>query len=591
MHSFSFLSFLLLALLSLAAAASTSGIQKRSFAVKRVANPNFAGRDGPAALAKAYRKFGAPLPRHLAAVMEKRELQRRGLETGTAPTPNRRRDMPGVSFGARVSLAGTMQDGQLQPRQDDQQQQGEQPPAEQQQEEQPPPTATQSEGEAPSATDAPADGDKAPDAPAEEQPAPETEAPTDGQPAPETEAPTDGQPAPETEAPTDGQPAPETEAPADGQPAPADGQPAPETEAPADGQSPPETQGQQVPEEQKQRGGQRGSEMGENQKGSTAAIPAKNDAEFLSPVEIGGQKLNLIFDTGSSDLWVFNSELPASQTQGHQVYNPAASRTFRPMDNLQFRISYGDGSGAEGGVGMDIVSVGGAKAAQPVQLATAVTQTFAQDQNNDGLMGLAFGKINTVQPQKQNTFFENVRDSLNEPVFTADLSGGSAGTYTFGSIDRRRFKGDLAWIPANTTMGFWQFSSEKFAVGGGQPQPATSGGQAIADTGTTLIMADSKIVEGYYSQVKGAKFDQRNGGFTFPCNAQMPDLDLDIGGVYMARVAGEDIKFAEAGGGLCFGGVQEVPQGVMGIYGDVFFKSQFVAFNGGNNTLGMARHV
>ena len=39
-----------------------------------------------------------------------------------------------------------------------------------------------------------------------------------------------------------------------------------------------------------------------NSTGEVVATPADNGAEYLSPVTIGGQKLNLNFDTGSADL-------------------------------------------------------------------------------------------------------------------------------------------------------------------------------------------------------------------------------------------------------------------------------------------------
>lgn len=39
-----------------------------------------------------------------------------------------------------------------------------------------------------------------------------------------------------------------------------------------------------------------------NQTGSVVAAPEQNAALFLSPVDIGGQTLNLDFDSGSSDL-------------------------------------------------------------------------------------------------------------------------------------------------------------------------------------------------------------------------------------------------------------------------------------------------
>jgi aspergillopepsin I len=41
--------------------------------------------------------------------------------------------------------------------------------------------------------------------------------------------------------------------------------------------------------------------------GSVTATPEQFDAEYLCPVTIGGQTLNLDFDTGSSDLYVLES--------------------------------------------------------------------------------------------------------------------------------------------------------------------------------------------------------------------------------------------------------------------------------------------
>ncbi|KAI0405084.1 aspartic peptidase domain-containing protein [Xylaria palmicola] len=338
---------------------------------------------------------------------------------------------------------------------------------------------------------------------------------------------------------------------------------------------------------------QQGAAANSNGTGIVVNVPEKDDVEYLSPVNIGGQVVNLDFDTGSSDLWVFNSQLSGAVTKGHAVYDPASSANFKLMQNAQFQIQYGDGSGAEGVVGTDVVNIGGAEVkAQAVELATAVSQSFVDDTNTDGLLGLAFSSINTVQPQPQKTFFDNVMTSLAEPLFTADLRAGANGAYEFGRIDATKFKGDLTFVDVDSSQGFWQFTSDSFAVDGGKAQTSVAGNQAIADTGTTLLLADPAVAEAYYGQVQGAQNDEQQGGFTIPCDADLPDLQLAVGDA-MATVKGKDLNFSpvDTAGKTCFGGLQGGQSGGLQVYGDVFFKSNFVVFNGGNNTLGFAEHV
>ncbi|KAH8809161.1 penicillopepsin [Xylogone sp. PMI_703] len=325
--------------------------------------------------------------------------------------------------------------------------------------------------------------------------------------------------------------------------------------------------------------------------GEASATPVNGDVEFLVPVDIGGQTLNMDFDTGSSDLWVFSTSLPANEQQGHTLFDPQQSQTFQLMKGASFSISYGDGSNAAGAVGTDTVNIGGATVtSQAVEIATAVSQAFVQDTANSGLLGLAFSQLNTVQPQQQKTFFDSILDDLDQPVFTADLRHNAVGAYEFGTIDETKFSGQLAFTPIDNSNGFWQFTSSSFSVGNGNIMTLPTTGQAIADTGTTLMLVDPAIVNAYYSQVAGAVNNDQVGGVTFPCDSDLPDLSVDIGGNYQAVIPGSLINFTNVDQNTCFGGVQATT-GNLQIYGDILFKAQFVVFDGGNNSIGMAPHA
>ncbi|KAI4178204.1 MAG: hypothetical protein L6R41_008491, partial [Letrouitia leprolyta] len=276
--------------------------------------------------------------------------------------------------------------------------------------------------------------------------------------------------------------------------------------------------------------------------GTVSANPEQYDSQYLSPVTIGGQTLNLDFDTGSSDLWVFSSELSASSQNGHSIYNPSRSSTARLLSGYTWSIQYGDGSSASGNVYTDTVKVGTTTVAgQAVELAQQISSSFQQNIDNDGLLGLAFDSINTVKPTKQKTFFSNARASLSAPLFTANLKKGKPGLYTFGYVDAAQHTGTVTYVPVNSANGFWEFTSNGYAIGSGAFVSQSI--DSIADTGTTLLYLPSNVVTAYYGKVSGARYNSAQGGYTFPCSSTLPSITLGIGS-YRAVVPGSYINYA-----------------------------------------------
>ncbi|TKA71063.1 hypothetical protein B0A55_07231 [Friedmanniomyces simplex] len=314
------------------------------------------------------------------------------------------------------------------------------------------------------------------------------------------------------------------------------------------------------------------------QSGEVAANPEQYDESYLCPVTVGGQTLNLDFDTGSADLWVFSTLTPSSESTGHTLYNPKTSGKIK--QGYSWNISYGDGSGAAGSVYADKVVVGGVTAtSQAVEAATSVSSQFEQDTANDGLLGLAFSSINTVEPQAQTTFFDTVKSSLAKPLFTADLKKGAAGSYDFGYIDNSKYTGAITYVPVSTTNGFWEFTAGGYSVG--TPNATTGSiGDAIADTGTTLMYLPTSVVAAYYKSVRGATDDQSQGGYVFSCSSTLPDFHVAIGGKSFT-VPGSYINFSpvDSTGSQCFGGIQANTGIGFTIFGDVFLKSVFVVFD------------
>lgn len=309
--------------------------------------------------------------------------------------------------------------------------------------------------------------------------------------------------------------------------------------------------------------------------GSVVANSDKHDLAYLCDVTIGtpGQRLTLDFDTGSSDLWVFSTETPNGGN--HNLYDPSSSSTAKKMDGETWKIAYVDGSNCSGDVYSDVVTIGGlAVQNQAVESAQQVSQQFANG-DSDGLVGLGFSSSNTIRPDQQKTWLDNVVPQLDSALFTVDFKHDAPGSFLFGAVHSEAQ--NISYTSVDSSRGYWGFTS------------TTSGNQiaGIADTGTTLLLLDSSIVDQYYQQVPGASVDSSQGGYTFDCSTQLPGFDFSVGGGQIT-IPGSLLNYGDAGNGKCFGGLQS-NNGGDNIFGDIALKAAYVIFDIGNMQLGWAQ--
>ena len=130
----------------------------------------------------------------------------------------------------------------------------------------------------------------------------------------------------------------------------------------------------------------------------------------------------------------------------------------------------------------------------------------------------------------------------------------------------------------STANGFWEFTAGGYSVGTSTTVGTSTVGDAIADTGTTLLYLPTAVVTAYYAKVPSASYNSAQGGYVFTCTATLPNFNVAIGGKTFT-VPGSYINFAPISSTQCFGGIQANTGIGFTIFGDIFLKAVFAIFD------------
>ncbi|XP_041283068.1 gastricsin [Onychostruthus taczanowskii] len=330
--------------------------------------------------------------------------------------------------------------------------------------------------------------------------------------------------------------------------------------------------------------------------GSVVREPITNhlDSSYFGEISIGEppQKFLVLFDTGSSNLWVPSTDCKSPACFNHAKFKASASATFSPSGQ-SLTVSYGSGS---------VTMVLGSDTLR-IQSITVTQQELGLSQEEptqpfyfadfDGILGMAFPSL-AVGGTATALGGMLQQEQLAEPVFSFYFSRQPTyeygGELILGGVEPGLFQGDITWAPVTQKL-YWQVALEEVAIGQSVTSWCSQGCQAIVDTGTFLLTVPQEYIESVLEAL-GAQETSYGVSYAVDCSDTpgMPPITFGIGG---ARLALPPSAYVLNSNGYCTLAIEVtyLPSQdgqPLWILGNVFLKEYYTAFDMANNRVGFA---
>ena len=310
-------------------------------------------------------------------------------------------------------------------------------------------------------------------------------------------------------------------------------------------------------------------------------------AQHVGIIEIGNprQKFKVIFDTGSSNLWIMGSECTSSACKLHQQFKPHMSSSFRKQ-NVEMTVQFGSGR-IKGYLGHDTFHLGPIHVKQQTfgQIMKAEGAVFSA-LKFDGILGLSFPRLSAAgyKPVFDNVMNQNLLGS-NMFSFYLATRGSKLNSYVIlGQPDAAVHKGAIRYVEVNKEL-YWQVDLVDIKIGGkalglcnDRPNKLCV---AVIDSGTSLMTGPSdrvhKVIDAipYKPGMKISSLPKIT--YVLKDRHGVHEFDMDPK-FYMIRHP--SLGTAKPG----FMGLDiPKPRGPLWIMGELFMKQYYTVFNRGHD--------
>jgi len=313
------------------------------------------------------------------------------------------------------------------------------------------------------------------------------------------------------------------------------------------------------------------------------------DSEYFGEVDIGTppQKFKVIYDTGSSNLWVPSKTCDNCKKTGRH-YDSSSSSSYS-KNGESFSMQYGTGS-CNGFLSADTVNVGGEEITGFAfgEVTHEAADVFGSAPF-DGILGMGPAKAAVDQvPMPMDQLLKQGKIKHNIFAFYLASGGKTGSTLTLGGTDSSFHTEEFTYVPvarAAALLPYWLVSATDVKVGGVSTKACgwLTGCYMVVDTGTSILAGPSSGVNTLVSKIGEVSADCSNVDklptITFTMNGKNFDLGPDF---YVLRMMDEN------GQEQCQLGIQAVDGVPMWILGDPFLRKYYTVWDAESNRVGFA---